>query len=194
MENGWRASAATATTRHDTTRQRSRSHESKRPAVDADRSAPSRTPVRCRPDGLPCATAHAWMRWNICSRRSLAAIRRAAGTIAARDRLRRQDVGVAPRRRDKLRIAMSLPTKFAGSVAQFVDISATLTLGAGRGIAAPAFLARHAIPRSRPRPTSIAAKRQRRQRRQRSGGRRFTVDAARAAARSRAAGRSTDVG
>ncbi|ARL55072.1 hypothetical protein AQ965_20420 [Burkholderia pseudomallei] len=95
------------------------------------------------------------------------------------------------RRRDKLRIAMSLPTKFAGSVAQFVDISATLTLGAGRGIAAPAFLARHAIPRSRPRPASIAAKRQRRQR---SGGRRFTVDAARAAARSRAAGRSTDVG
>ncbi|KGX40387.1 hypothetical protein [Burkholderia pseudomallei] len=68
------------------------------------------------------------------------------------------------RRRDKLRIAMSLPTKFAGSVAQFVDISATLTLGAGRGIAAPAFLARHAIPRSRPRPASIAAKRQRRQR------------------------------
>lgn len=95
------------------------------------------------------------------------------------------------RRRDKLRIAMSLPTKFAGSVAQFVDISATLTLGAGRGIAAPAFLARHAIPRSRPHPASIAA---RRQRRQRSGGRRFTVDAARAAARSRAAGRSTDVG
>lgn len=40
---------------------------------------------------------------------------------------------------------MSLPTKFAGSVAQFVDISATLALGAGRGIAAPAFLARHAI-------------------------------------------------
>ncbi|WP_259659003.1 hypothetical protein [Burkholderia pseudomallei] len=59
---------------------------------------------------------------------------------------------------------MSLPTKFAGSVAQFVDISATLTLGAGRGIAAPAFLARHAIPRSRPRPASIAARRQRRQR------------------------------
>lgn len=173
MENGWRASAATATAtatiRHDTTRHGSDHDLTNRngrqsPSFDADRSAPSRTPVRCRPDGLPCATAHAWMRWNICSRRSLAAIRRAAGTIAARDRLRRQDVGVAPRRRDKLRIAMSLPTKFAGSVAQFVDISATLTLGAGRGIAAPAFLARHAIPRSRPRPASIAARRQRRQR------------------------------
>ncbi|EIF69991.1 hypothetical protein BP354E_5484 [Burkholderia pseudomallei 354e] len=98
--NGWKTGGERARQRqrqrHDTTRQRSRSHESKRPAVDADRSAPSRTPVRCRPDGLPCATAHAWMRWNICSRRSLAAIRRAAGTIAARDRLRRQDVGVTP--------------------------------------------------------------------------------------------------
>ncbi|ABA51678.1 hypothetical protein BURPS1710b_A1752 [Burkholderia pseudomallei 1710b] len=179
------------TTRHGSDHDLTNRNGRQSPSFDADRSAPSRTPVRCRPDGLPCATAHAWMRWNICSRRSLAAIRRAAGTIAARDRLRRQDVGVAPRRRDKLRIAMSLPTKFAGSVAQFVDISATLTLGAGRGIAAPAFLARHAIPRSRPRPASIAAKRQRRQR---SGGRRFTVDAARAAARSPAAGRSTDIG
>ncbi|WP_179104235.1 hypothetical protein [Burkholderia pseudomallei] len=89
------------TTRHDTTRHDSDHDLTNRngrqsPSFDADRSAPSRTPVRYRPDGLPCATAHAWMRWNICSRRSLAAIRRAAGTIAARDRLRRQDVGVAP--------------------------------------------------------------------------------------------------
>ncbi|OND14364.1 hypothetical protein AQ927_14695, partial [Burkholderia pseudomallei] len=69
------------TTRHDTTRHDSDHDLTNRngrqsPSFDADRSAPSRTPVRYRPDGLPCATAHAWMRWNICSRRSLAAMNR----------------------------------------------------------------------------------------------------------------------
>lgn len=207
MENGWRASAATATatttttttirhdtTRHDTTRQRSRSHKSKRPAVAVIRCGP----VSPEPNPGPVPPRWAPVRDGAC----MDAMEYLFAALARRDSAcRRHDCGsrsastagcrCRTRRRDKLRIAMSLPTKFAGSVAQFVDISATLTLGAGRGIAAPAFLARHAIPRSRPRPASIAAKRQRRQR---SGGRRFTVDAARAAARSRAAGRSTDVG
>lgn len=185
------------TTRHDTTRQRSRSHESKRPAVAVIRCGP----VSPEPNAGPVPPRWASVRDGAC----MDAMEYLFAALARRDSARRRhDCGsrsastagcrCRTRRRDQLRIAMSLPTKFAGSVAQFVDISATLTLGAGRGIAAPAFLARHAIPRSRPRPTSIAAKRQRRQRRQRSGGRRFTVDAARAAARSRAAGRSTDVG
>ncbi|WP_235372395.1 hypothetical protein [Burkholderia pseudomallei] len=182
------------TTRHDTTRQRSRSHKSKRPAVAVIRCGP----VSPEPNPGPVPPRWAPVRDGAC----MVAMEYLFAALARRDSARRRhDCGsrsastagcrCRTRRRDKLRIAMSLPTKFAGSVAQFVDISATLTLGAGRGIAAPAFLARHAIPRSRPRPASIAAKRQRRQR---SGGRRFTVDAARAAARSRAAGRSTDVG
>lgn len=179
---------------NDTTRQRSRSHESKRPAVAVIRCGP----VSPEPNAGPVPPRWASVRDGAC----MDAMEYLFAALARRDSARRRhDCGSRSastagrrchtRRRDKLRIAMSLPTKFAGSVAQFVDISATLTLGAGRGIAAPAFLARHAIPRSRPHPASIAA---RRQRRQRSGGRRFTVDAARAAARSRAAGRSTDVG
>lgn len=179
---------------NDTTRQRSRSHKSKRPAVAVIRCGP----VSPEPNPGPVPPRWAPVRDGAC----MDAMEYLFAALARRDSAcRRHDCGSRSastagrrchtRRRDKLRIAMSLPTKFAGSVAQFVDISATLTLGAGRGIAAPAFLARHAIPRSRPHPASIAA---RRQRRQRSGGRRFTVDAARAAARSRAAGRSTDVG
>lgn len=176
MENGWRASAATATatatirhdtTRHDTTRQRSRSHESKRPAVAVIRCGP----VSPEPNAGPVPPRWASVRDGAC----MDAMEYLFAALARRDSARRRhDCGsrsastagcrCRTRHRDKLRIAMSLPTKFAGSVAQFVDISATLTLGAGRGIAAPAFLARHAIPRSRPRPASIAARRQRRQR------------------------------
>lgn len=171
MENGWRASAATATAtatiRHDTTRQRSRSHESKRPAVAVIRCGP----VSPEPNAGPVPPRWASVRDGAC----MDAMEYLFAALARRDSARRRhDCGsrsastagcrCRTRRRDKLRIAMSLPTKFAGSVAQFVDISATLTLGAGRGIAAPAFLARHAIPRSRPHPASIAARRQRRQR------------------------------
>lgn len=164
MENGWRASAATATatTRHDTT------------AITISRieTAGSRCgPVSPEPNAGPVPPRWASVRDGAC----MDAMEYLFAALARRDSARRRhDCGsrsastagcrCRTRRRDKLRIAMSLPTKFAGSVAQFVDISATLTLGAGRGIAAPAFLARHAIPRSRPRPASIAARRQRRQR------------------------------
>lgn len=164
MENGWRASAATATatTRHDTA------------AITISRieTAGSRCgPVSPEPNAGPVPPRWASVRDGAC----MDAMEYLFAALARRDSARRRhDCGSRSastagrrchtRRRDKLRIAMSLPTKFAGSVAQFVDISATLTLGAGRGIAAPAFLARHAIPRSRPRPASIAAKRQRRQR------------------------------
>ncbi|WP_237750648.1 hypothetical protein [Burkholderia pseudomallei] len=155
------------TTRHDTTRQRSRSHKSKRPAVAVIRCGP----VSPEPNPGPVPPRWAPVRDGAC----MDAMEYLFAALARRDSARRRhDCGsrsastagcrCRTRRRDKLRIAMSLPTKFAGSVAQFVDISATLTLGAGRGIAAPAFLARHAIPRSRPRPASITAKRQRRQR------------------------------
>lgn len=152
---------------NDTTRQRSRSHESKRPAVAVIRCGP----VSPEPNPGPVPPRWAPVRDGAC----MDAMEYLFAALARRDSARRRhDCGSRSastagcrchtRHRDKLRIAMSLPTKFAGSVAQFVDISATLTLGAGRGIAAPAFLARHAIPRSRPRPASIAARRQRRQR------------------------------
>ncbi|WP_259645847.1 hypothetical protein [Burkholderia pseudomallei] len=191
--NGWKTGGERARQRQ---RQR---HDTAAITISRIETAGSRCgPVSPEPNAGPVPPRWASVRDGAC----MDAMEYLFAALARRDSARRRhDCGsrsastagcrCRTRRRDKLRIAMSLPTKFAGSVAQFVDISATLTLGAGRGIAAPAFLARHAIPRSRPRPASIAAKRQRRQR---SGGRRFTVDAARAAARSRAAGRSTDVG